>query len=146
MNKLKLFFVALVSLAVVSACSTSPKSLTADDFNQNNYLRSPAKISSVLADQQLAGSVNVIDVRTPDEFHSGCLKGAKNIDIEAADFDTKVSALDKNANYLVYCRSGRRSSLAVSKMRGMGFNNILELDGGINGWKSEGDPLSQSCS
>jgi rhodanese-related sulfurtransferase len=53
--------------------------------------------------------LQVIDVRTPAEFQSGCLNGAKNVDIEASDFDSKIAALDKKANYLVYCRSGHRS-------------------------------------
>ncbi len=145
MNKLKLFLVAFIALAVVSACSGSPKSLTADLFHADNYLMSSTEVGAILGDEQLAAGVHVLDVRTPDEFHSGCVKGAANIDFEAADFETKLASLDKSANYLVYCRSGRRSALAVAKMREMGFTNILELAGGINAWKENGEPLSQSC-
>lgn len=70
----------------------------------------------------------VIDVRTPAEFAAGHVAGAQNIDVEAADFGTKIAALDKTAPYLVYCRSGRRSAIAASQMAAAGFTDVV--DGG----------------
>ncbi len=145
MKKLKLFSAALLALVIMSACAASPKSLTSADFSQSSYLKSPAEVASIMVDQKSAASLNVLDVRTPAEFQAECLKGAKIIDFEAVDFETKVGALDKKANYLVYCRTGRRSGLAVSKMREMGFTNIVEVKGGINAWKADGESVSQNC-
>ncbi|MDO9590965.1 MAG: rhodanese-like domain-containing protein, partial [Microcella sp.] len=51
----------------------------------------------------------VIDVRTPAEFASGHLEGAINIDVQSADFDSRISELDADGTYFVYCRSGNRS-------------------------------------
>ena len=70
----------------------------------------------------------VVDVRTPREFAAGHLAGAQNVDVEAADFASKVSSLDKDAPYLVYCHSGRRSAMAAAQMAAAGFTDIV--DGG----------------
>jgi phage shock protein E len=70
----------------------------------------------------------VIDVRTPQEFAAGHLAGARNVDVEAADFASKISSLDKDAPYLVYCHSGRRSAMAAAQMAAAGFTDIV--DGG----------------
>lgn len=70
----------------------------------------------------------VIDVRTPEEFAAGHIGGAQNIDVEAADFGSKIASLDKEAAYLVYCHSGRRSGIAAAQMAAAGFMDII--DGG----------------
>jgi len=70
----------------------------------------------------------VIDVRTPAEYAAGHIAGARNIDVEGADFASAVSALDKGAAYLVYCHSGRRSAMAAEQMAAAGFTDIV--DGG----------------
>jgi len=89
--------------------------------------------------------VQIIDVRSSDEFKSGCLSGAQNVDVQSTDFTEKISKLDKNSTYLVYCRSGRRSSQAVELMKNAGFTNVKELNGGILNWQEQGNELSQNC-
>ena len=76
----------------------------------------------------MLGSRVVIDVRTPAEYTAGHIAGARNIDVEAADFGSRIASLDKAAPYLVYCHSGRRSGLAASQMASAGFKDIV--DGG----------------
>ena len=76
----------------------------------------------------MLGSLTVIDVRTPAEYAAGHIAGAQNIDVEAADFGTRIGALDKKATYLVYCRSGNRSGMAATQMAAAGFTSIV--DGG----------------
>lgn len=73
----------------------------------------------------------ILDVRTKEEYDSGHVEKAINIDYNSADFSKKISALDKNKTYLVYCRSGNRSSKAVSEMKGLGFTSIYNLSGGV---------------
>ena len=67
-----------------------------------------------------AGTV-LIDVRTPEEFATGHLEGALNLPVELAAFPDQVAALDPDAEYLVYCRSGRRADLAVEHMTSLGL-------------------------
>lgn len=68
----------------------------------------------------------VIDVRTPQEYAAGHVADAVNISVEAADFDVQVEQLDKGAEYVVYCRSGRRSGLATQRMAGLGFTDLKD--------------------
>lgn len=71
----------------------------------------------------------VIDVRTPDEYSSGHLDGAVNIDIENANFGIILSQLPTDGDYVVYCRSGNRSARAVEIMKASGFMNVTDAHG-----------------
>jgi rhodanese-related sulfurtransferase len=75
---------------------------------------------------------SVIDVRTPDEFASGHLDGALNIDIQGTAFATEIGALDKSANYVIYCRSGNRAGQAVTYMQDNGFTGTLTNAGSVD--------------
>lgn len=79
----------------------------------------------------------LIDVRTPEEFHSGHLKDAINIDIMGFEFADKVRELDKSKNYYIYCRSGGRSASACGAMASWGFSGLNNLSDGILGWDGE---------
>ena len=74
----------------------------------------------------------VIDVRTPDEFASGHLDGALNFDIQGSMFATEIGALDKSANYVIYCRSGNRAGQAVTYMQDSGFTGVLTNAGSVD--------------
>ena len=76
-------------------------------------------------------SITIIDVRTPDEIkETGNIKNSVNIDFKADDFKAKVSKLDKNKTYLIYCRSGNRAGQASKIMIDLGFKNINYLKNG----------------
>jgi phage shock protein E len=66
----------------------------------------------------------VIDVRTPGEFDGGHLEGAINIDVQSADFESRISELDPDVTYYVYCRSGNRSGQAIDRMAELGFTDL----------------------
>ena len=85
--------------------------------------------------------VVILDVRTPEEFATGHLPGAINIDVEAADFTTQIASLDKTATYAVYCRSGNRSGVAMNEMAGEGFTDLADLAGGIAAWAQAGGTI-----
>ena len=61
----------------------------------------------------------ILDVRTPDEFNSGHIQGALNIDSASADLNSRIAQLDTLKIYLVYCRTGVRSA-AVVKIKSEG--------------------------
>jgi phage shock protein E len=75
-------------------------------------------------------SIKVIDVRSIGEFSAGHLQGALNIDVESGGFDAGIANLDKGATYALYCRSGRRSTLAAERMAEAGFTNIVNFNRG----------------
>jgi rhodanese-related sulfurtransferase len=89
---------------------------------------SPVQKPSSATAVSMMGSLTVIDVRTPAEYAAGHIAGATNIDVEAADFGSKIAVLDKKARYLVYCHSGNRSGMAATQMAAAGFTSIV--DGG----------------
>lgn len=84
--------------------------------------------------------VQLIDVRTPEEFSQGHLENAKNINIMAEDFDAQVASLDKSKPVMVYCKSGGRSARASERLKELGFTMITDLEGGITNWNSENKP------
>ena len=85
----------------------------------------------------------LIDVRTPGEWKQGRISGAKHIDVSSSDFERKIQALPKEASYLLYCRSGGRSGVALSKMKSMGFADVKHISGGIGSWQSAGYAVSK---
>ncbi len=89
----------------------------------------------------LEGGVTTIDVRTPSEFLLGHISGAMNIDVEGLGFNSEIAKLDKNATYAVYCRSGRRSAIAVKEMKDAGFKNLFNMKAGTEEWSAAGLPL-----
>lgn len=88
-------------------------------------------------------NVVVLDVRTPEEFNQGHIKGAVHIDHYADDFQQQIDALDRETTYVVYCRSGGRSGRSVDMMQKMNFAKVYNLDGGIIAWKKEDKPLTK---
>lgn len=78
--------------------------------------------------------VVIVDVRTPEEVAQGAIKGAININLNSADFSQKISELDKDKTYLVYCRSGARSARACNILSNKGFTKLVNLQGGYLAW------------
>jgi|TARA_Y200000002_G_scaffold367990_1_gene360580 rhodanese-related sulfurtransferase len=119
----------IVVLLMITACVSSPKKQT-----QMNELAPDAWAE--LQEQTLESVI--LDVRTEEEFESGYIKGALNMDIRGgADFLASIESLDKSKSYFVYCRSGARSGQACQLMSQMGFSALYNLDGGVLAW--EGD-------
>ena len=75
----------------------------------------------------------LLDVRTPAEYNSGTIKGAKNIDLMSPSFKDQILKLDKSKAYFIVCRSGGRSSQACIWMANEGFK-VHNLAGGIGAW------------
>jgi rhodanese-related sulfurtransferase len=85
--------------------------------------------------------MQIIDVRTPEEFAIGHIEGAVNFNVEGPDFGTQIAGLDPSGTYAVYCQSGNRSVAAVQYMSDQGINGIFELESGISGWEQAGLPV-----
>jgi len=88
-------------------------------------------------------TIVVLDVRTSDEFKQGHVKGAVNIDILKSDATTKIDSLNHDTTYLVYCRSGHRSGMAVKHMVKSKFKMIYEMSDGFVGWTGNKLPVKK---
>jgi rhodanese-related sulfurtransferase len=80
--------------------------------------------------------VQLVDVRTPQEFISGHITNAKNIDFFSEKFNIEFEMLNKEKPVYVYCRSGNRSRQTVNKLIKMGFIEIYDLEGGYLNWSN----------
>lgn len=136
---------ALVTAAAVGAALAGCSSNAVSPTSEPTAATAPAMASS-LPPADFAAAVQrpetvLVDVRTPAEFDAGHLAGATNLDVEAADFTTKIATLDKARSYAVYCRSGNRSRTAMTLMLQAGLSKVFDLSGGINAWTAAGGQL-----
>ena len=83
-----------------------------------------------------AGKATAVDVREPDEFAVGHIPGAKLLPLGEVLSRAAEVLPDKNAPWLIYCRTGRRSADAVQKLDSLGYTNLYDL-GGILSWPYE---------
>ncbi|MDP2060927.1 MAG: rhodanese-like domain-containing protein [Flavobacteriaceae bacterium] len=90
--------------------------------------------------------VQLIDVRTPEEYEAGHLINSENLNFFDENFEAELDKLDKNAPVCVYCKSGGRSTKAAELLKKKGFKAIYNLDGGIMGWEKDGLPIDKTKS
>lgn len=128
MRKIIILLLAILSISNISA--QEKKLLSPEDFSQiiNTSVDNP--------------SVVILDVRTADEFNTGHIENAVLLDYRSEDFSKQIKNLDPNKEYLIYCRSGVRSSQAIDSLKLLGFNDLVELEGGINAWKQDKLPVA----
>ena len=80
----------------------------------------------------------ILDIRTPGEFQSGHLARSIPIDFYSQSFADQLNRLDKTKTYLVYCRTGNRSTKSLELFKKLKFQKIYHMAFGISAWKSEG--------
>lgn len=131
MNKTLAFILAMLGLNVGTACS------------QQDYKNMDVSQFAELITNE---NVQLVDVRTAEEFAEGHIDGALNIDVKLNDFLQKAKEqLDVNKPVAVYCRSGRRSANAANILAKEGFK-ATNLSGGILAWKEKQMPTTQDTS
>jgi len=80
----------------------------------------------------------ILDIRTPGEFQSGHLAKSIPIDFYSQTFADQLNRLDKTKTYLVYCRTGNRSTKSLELFKKLKFQKVYHMASGISAWKSEG--------
>lgn len=124
--KISLYLIAIctISFSLISCSQTSKaetKLVTASEFKSQI--------------EKTKNSV-IIDVRTPEEYATGHISGAINIDLFNDEFENNIKALDKSKTVFVYCKVGGRSADAAAKLAKESFKNVYDLKGGIMAWQS----------
>ena len=80
-------------------------------------------------------TVQLVDVRTKEEYEEGHISNALLIDYYSYNFEEQaIAKLSKEKAVAVYCRSGRRSATATRKLVKLGYE-VVNLDGGILAWE-----------
>ncbi|MDE6444503.1 MAG: rhodanese-like domain-containing protein [Muribaculaceae bacterium] len=124
----KLIIILLIMIGMSACGNAQDRSYT--DMNVENFSNYIGK-----------NGVQLVDVRTPEEYAEGHIAGALNIDIFDDDFISKaLKNLDKSKPVAVYCRSGRRSADAAEKLSENGYD-VTNLLGGILAWEEDKKPV-----
>lgn len=82
----------------------------------------------------------LLDVRTPEEFKTGHIDGAKSLPLRSLPL--RLSELPKSQEILCVCASGSRSSQAVKTLVSAGYN-AFNLSGGMQAWVKAGLPVKR---
>lgn len=134
MNSLRIFLLAALWLGTVPVVSCQQPAN--DDVVKHVDAATFQKLAKT------PGTV-LLDVRTAQEFSEGHLQGAQNLDFSSEGFSASIAGLDKSMNYMVYCKSGRRSAMAAEQMKDAGFTKITDLKGGITAWREARLPVAR---
>lgn len=157
-NRSIIFFVVVIIIAIIVLFivkSNSAKTVTNDNLHDDrvkgastqdevlqeekdgiNKTISTEEAKALIAGNQGNKELAILDVRTQEEFFKGHIDGAQNLDFYDS-FELKISKLNKNRTYLIYCQSGNRSNAAMSAFKQLGFKEVYELDGGYNVWQEK---------
>ena len=117
-------YILLLSIFLCS-CSEQFKYISVEEFNgfsENEF--------------------ELLDVRTLEEFQSGHISRANNIDFFSENFIDKIKEFDTSLNLILYCRTDNRSSKSAKILLNNDYENIFVLKGGIEEWISQGNPVS----
>ncbi len=101
------------------------------------------RISAKEAHEMLKeGGVTIVDVRRPDEYHAGHVKGAKWIPVD--DVIPRFDELPKEGKLLFICAVGARSGLAAEYAAAMGADTsrLFNIEEGTPAWVQQGLPTS----
>jgi molybdopterin/thiamine biosynthesis adenylyltransferase/rhodanese-related sulfurtransferase len=101
-----------------------------------------AEIAPKELSERLHGSRRLLDVREPDEVLQGVLPDAVMIPRGFLELRVEGAIPDRSTPITVYCASGVRSLLAAKTLRGMGYSDVVSLQGGFNAWKDQGLPFT----
>ena len=118
----KIFFIFMI-ICSFSSCAQETKKIQL--ISQEEF----AKISTK--------EIQLLDVRTPQEYQQGFIEDAVLVNFFDSDFVTKVSTrFDKNKPLYIYCAVGGRSNKAARKLISVGFESVYDLKGGFTKWKN----------
>ncbi|MGF1534510.1 MAG: rhodanese-like domain-containing protein [Bernardetiaceae bacterium] len=126
-----LFLLSLLGLLL--ACNPQKQHQNAD--NEPIAVIDPQKFDDLM---KVAPDVQLLDVRTPQEFAVGHLPKAINNNIASPSFVDQAQKLDKNRPVFVYCKTGVRSHQAARELEKLGFREIYDMAGGLVVWQQKG--------
>jgi len=124
-------------------CGEAPSIVEPIDYEQFCSARSDTKIAALspieLNDRLKKNEkIALIDVREPFEFEIARLPNARLLPL--GKIATDFNEIPREGTAVVICKSGIRSARAIEFLRGHGFDNLLNLEGGMDAWREQVDP------
>ena len=89
---------------------------------------------------------SIIDIRPSADFKTGHLARSKNIPAEQLTTGVSQLALDKTVPIILICGTGKSSTAMISKVKKLGHEDVVSLEGGIAAWNLAGLPLVRNAS
>lgn len=127
--KHKLIICCLTLITLVMSCKDEPQTEV--------KMVTPEEMQSLLEQDD----IQLVDVRTQQEYENGYIENSQNIDIKSPTFEEDILKLDKTKPVIVYCKSGGRSAKCTKKLKAAGFIKIYDLEGGLEKWKFSGKEI-----
>ncbi|MGD2099992.1 MAG: rhodanese-like domain-containing protein [Desulfobacterales bacterium] len=87
------------------------------------------------------GGYLFLDCREPKEYKMGHVPGAVNIPRGLIEFKIPNKVPDKSTHIVMYCKKGGRGCLAACTLCRMGYENVMNMDGGWLAWEKAGYPV-----
>jgi rhodanese-related sulfurtransferase len=143
MKKMKTFVLQIIAYFLIFSILIGCKENTS---NENQNSDTIAKDLNVKEFEELIvkkQDLQLVDVRTIEEFTESHLVKATNMDFNKENFRDMLSTLDKSKPIAVYCRVGGRSGKAKKILVELGFKEIYNMDGGILAWQNQGLPTEK---
>lgn len=86
-----------------------------------------AELSEAKALEHLKQGARVVDVRTMEEYKSKSLTNVVNIPLDAIKTEFPTIITNKSELVLLHCRTGRRSGIAETELRALGYTNVFNI-------------------
>ena len=87
----------------------------------------------------------VLDVRTVEEFATGHIVDARHIALDKLAEQAETLKKYREKPVVVVCESGARSAQAAKLLKSLGFNQVVNLRGGLSAWRTDNLPLSKKA-
>lgn len=138
-TKIYTLFFLLFTVSALSSCVTSPaKTATANNVSKHEPTPTIKRVDANGFKVEVEGKkVQLVDVRTPGEYKQGHIENAENHNVFDKNFMEQMAKYKKDQPIYVYCRSGGRSMKAANMLKSKGYN-VVNLNGGFNGWMRSG--------
>ncbi|MEJ2402240.1 MAG: rhodanese-like domain-containing protein [Xanthomonadales bacterium] len=128
----------IVALLFLLSTGASADIKSKQEIGAEAKSKAPHVSAQQLADYRAGDDDYVLlDVRTEAEFEAGHIKGAEWLPRGRLEFDIQERVTDPDARIVLYCGTGARSALAVLTLQDLGYTNVVDLEGGFEGWVAE---------
>ena len=138
--------VLIVALMLgIALVFNAPVALAKDMTAKDLVEKAKKNITMISLDEAKAlfdkGGIIFLDCRDSKEYKAGHIPGAINISRGLLEFKIEGKIPDKNANIVMYCKSGGRACLACESIGKMGYKNLKNMEGGWMAWEKAGYPV-----
>ncbi len=137
-KNLRFLILALLALLVTACNQTAPEDSAVSQPAKNSDGYTDINVAQ-LADMLKEKNFTFVNVHIP--YEGDIPQTDLSIPFDQIEANLSQLPADKDAPLVLYCRSGNMSTQAAETLTGLGYNNVMEVDGGMNAWQAAGYEL-----